>query len=104
MVMTPKINSYTWHLHWLKKNLENWGWFMSWLRREVTGPEQFCVIFDQHKAIKVIFEYPQYGWSEENGDAVHRYCIQHVSKNLYKTILLLMLHDIQLAVSLLLYL
>jgi hypothetical protein len=22
-----------------KENFENWGWFMSWLRREVTGPE-----------------------------------------------------------------
>jgi hypothetical protein len=57
---------------------------MSWLRREVTGPGRICVIFDQHKAIKVIFKYPQYGWSEENGDVVHRYCMQHISENLYK--------------------
>jgi hypothetical protein len=38
---------------------------MSWLRHEVTGPGRICVIFDQHKAIKVIFEYPQYDWSEK---------------------------------------
>jgi hypothetical protein len=57
---------------------------MSWLRREVTGPGRICVISDQHKAIKAIFEHPQYGWSEENEDAVHRYCMQHISENLYK--------------------
>jgi MULE transposase domain len=34
-----------------KKNLENWDWFMSWLRREVTGSGRICIIFDQHKAI-----------------------------------------------------
>jgi hypothetical protein len=54
-----------------KENLKNWGWFMSRLCREVIGPGQICIISDQHKAIKVVFEYPQYGWSEENGDVVH---------------------------------
>jgi hypothetical protein len=57
---------------------------MSWLCREVTGPGWICVISNQHKAIKAVFEYPQYDWSEENEDVVHRYCMQHVSKNLYK--------------------
>jgi MULE transposase domain/SWIM zinc finger len=68
-----------------KENRENWGWFMSWLRREVTGPGRIGVISDQHLAIKAIFQYPQYGWSEQNGDVVHRYCMQHISENLYKT-------------------
>jgi MULE transposase domain len=40
-----------------KENLDNWGWFMSWLRREVIGPGRICVISDQHKAIKAVFEY-----------------------------------------------
>jgi hypothetical protein len=31
---------------------------MSWLRHEVTGSGRICVISDQHKAIKAIFEYP----------------------------------------------
>jgi hypothetical protein len=60
---------------------------MSWLYREVTEPEQICIISDQHKAIKVVFEYPQYDWSEENRDVVHRYCMQYISKNLYKVCL-----------------
>jgi hypothetical protein len=68
-----------------KENHENWGWFMSWFRREVTGPGRIGVIFYQHLAIKAIFQYPQYDWSEQNGDVVHRYCMQHISKNLYKT-------------------
>jgi MULE transposase domain len=38
-----------------KENIENWGWFMSQLLREVTRPGQICVIFDEHKAIKMIF-------------------------------------------------
>jgi uncharacterized protein YlxW (UPF0749 family) len=57
---------------------------MSWLRREVTGPGQICIISDQQKAIKAIFEYPEYDWSEENRDVVHQYCMQYVSENLYK--------------------
>jgi hypothetical protein len=48
---------------------------MSWLYREVTEPKQICIISDQHNAIKVVFEYPQYDWSEENRDVVHRYCM-----------------------------
>jgi hypothetical protein len=57
---------------------------MSWLCREVTRPGQICVISNQHKIIKVVFEYPKYDWSEENGDVVHRYCMQYISENLYK--------------------
>jgi hypothetical protein len=57
---------------------------MSWLRREVTRPGRICAIFNQRKAIKAVFEYPQYGWSEENGDVVHRYKMQYISENLYK--------------------
>jgi hypothetical protein len=57
---------------------------MSWLRREVTGPRKICVISNQHLRIKAIFQYPQYGWSEQNRDVVHRYYMQHISENLYK--------------------
>jgi hypothetical protein len=57
---------------------------MSWLCRKVIGPGRICVIFDQHKTIQAIFKYLQYGWSEENGDVVHRCCMQHISENLYK--------------------
>lgn len=66
-----------------KEDLENWGWFMNWLRREVIGPGKMCVLSDRHKGIKAVFEYPQYGWSEANSEAVHRYCMQHVAENLY---------------------
>jgi hypothetical protein len=75
-----------------KENLENWGWFMSWLRCEVIGLGRIYVFFYQHKAIKVVFEYPQYGWSEKNEDVVHRYCVQYISENLYKACLN---HDIK---------
>ena len=67
-----------------KENLKNWGWFMYFLRQEVVGPNRFCIISDRHKGIKAVFERPQYGWSEENGQVVHRYCLQHVAENLYK--------------------
>jgi hypothetical protein len=59
-------------------------WFMSWLRLEVICPGRICIISDQHVVIKAIFKYPQYDWSEENEDIVHRYCMQHISKNFYK--------------------
>jgi hypothetical protein len=54
---------------------------MSWLHRKVTEPRRICVISDQQKAIKVVFKYSQYDWSEENEDVVHRYCMQHISEN-----------------------
>jgi hypothetical protein len=49
----------------VEKNVENCGWFMSWLRREVIEPGRIYVISDQHKVIKMVFEYPQYDWSEK---------------------------------------
>jgi hypothetical protein len=57
---------------------------MSWLHRKVTEPRRICVISAQQKAIKVVFKYSQYDWSEENEDIVHRYYMQHISENLYK--------------------
>jgi MULE transposase domain len=58
-----------------KENHENWGWFMSWLCREVTGSGRIDVISNQHAGIKAIFQYRQYGWSEQNEDITHRYCM-----------------------------
>jgi hypothetical protein len=38
-----------------KENRENWGWFMSWLRRELSGPGRIGVTSDQHAGIKAVF-------------------------------------------------
>jgi hypothetical protein len=39
-----------------------------------------CYI-DRHRGIKGVFQRPHLGWSVERGEAVHRYCMQHVAKN-----------------------
>ena len=67
-----------------KEDQFNWGWFMSWLRSYVIGPGFRCVLSDQAGSIKCIFEKDNLGWCEEKGEAVHRYCSQHVAANLYE--------------------
>jgi hypothetical protein len=42
------------------------------------------VISDRHKEIKGVFERPHLRWFVLRGDTVHRYCMLHVTKNLYK--------------------
>jgi hypothetical protein len=67
-----------------KESIENWGWFMNWLRINVVGPGKICVISDQHLGIRGVFEAPNLGWCEENGEAVHRLCSQHICENIWK--------------------
>jgi hypothetical protein len=62
----------------------NWGWFMQFVREDVVGPGRICVISDQHGAIRSVFDRPDLGWCEENGEAVHRLCTQHIAANVYK--------------------
>ena len=62
----------------------NWGFFMSFVRREVVGNRFVCVISDQHLGIKHVLNSPNYGWNTNTGEAVHRYCMQHISENLCK--------------------
>ena len=66
-----------------KENKDIWGWFMNWLRLEVIGPGFYCVISDQHLAIKEVFKATNLGWCVQRNEAVHRYCSQHVAENLY---------------------
>jgi len=67
------------------ENIENWGWFMRWLRREIVGNnKKICVISDRHAAIKHIFQNPSFDWHEEADEAVHRLCAQHLAENLLK--------------------
>jgi hypothetical protein len=42
------------------------------------------VIFGRHRRIKGVFERPHLEWSVQRGEAVHRYCMQHIVKKLYK--------------------
>jgi len=67
-----------------EETLENWGWFMSWLRTEVVGEGRICVISDAHAAIRSVFEQPELGWFEERGEAVHRLCSQHIAQNMFR--------------------
>jgi MULE transposase domain len=46
------------------KNMNNWGWFMRWVRNEVIQFNmKIYVIFDRHRGIKGVFERPHLGWS-----------------------------------------
>jgi hypothetical protein len=45
---------------------------------------KICVISDRHTGIKGVFERPHLGWFVQHGEAVHRYCMQHVAENLYE--------------------
>jgi hypothetical protein len=47
---------------------------------------KICVISHRHRGIKRVFQRPHLGWSVEREDAVHRYCMQHITKILYKEI------------------
>jgi MULE transposase domain len=67
-----------------EESVENRGWFMQWLRKEVVGPGKITVISDQHLGIRRIFERPDFGWKESTGDVVHRYYTQHIAQNVYK--------------------
>jgi MULE transposase domain len=59
------------------ENVDNWGWFMRWVRNEVIQSNmKICVISDRHRGIKGVFERPYLGWSVQRGEAVHRYCMQ----------------------------
>jgi hypothetical protein len=44
---------------------------------------KICVIFDRHRGIKGVFQRRHLGWFVERGEAVHRYCMQHATENLY---------------------
>jgi MULE transposase domain len=67
-----------------EKSVANWGWFMQWVRKEVVGPSKIIVISDQHLGIRVVFERPDFGWQKLAGEAIHRYCTQHIVQNVYK--------------------
>jgi MULE transposase domain len=69
------------------ENVDNWGWFMRWIRNEVIQYNmKIYVISDRHKRIKGVFERPHLGWYVQRGETVHRYCMQHVAENLYKEV------------------
>jgi MULE transposase domain len=67
-----------------EESVANWGWFMQWLRKEVVGPSKITIISDQHLGIRAVLERPDFGWQVSAGEAVHRYCTQHIAQNVYK--------------------
>jgi hypothetical protein len=53
---------------------------MRWARNGVIESNiKICVIFDRHRGIKGVFQWPHLGWSVECGEVIHRYCMQHVT-------------------------
>ncbi|KAJ1699915.1 hypothetical protein LUZ63_008427 [Rhynchospora breviuscula] len=71
-----------------KENEQCWGWFMNFVRQQVIGEgKKFCVVSDRHWGIRNTFKQPQYGWQEDANPsyAVHRYCMQHICENVFKT-------------------
>jgi hypothetical protein len=67
-----------------EETTQNWGWFLNWMRTEVFGPGRICVISDQAASIKSVFDQSNLGWCEQNNEAIHRFCAQHVAQNIYK--------------------
>jgi MULE transposase domain len=67
-----------------EESVANWGWFMQWLRKEVVGSGKITIISYQHLGIRAVFERSDFGWQELAGEAVHRYCTQHIAQNVYK--------------------
>jgi MULE transposase domain len=67
------------------ENMNNWGWFMRWVRNEVIQSNmKIYIISNCHRVINGVFERPHLGLFVQRGEAVHRYCMQHVAKKLYK--------------------
>ena len=59
-----------------KEDGENWGFFMQFLRRRVIREgKYFCMISEQHKGIKYVFDREDYGWSTRTGQYMHRLCM-----------------------------
>jgi MULE transposase domain len=57
-----------------EENMDNWGWFMRWVRNEVIKYNmKICVISDCHRGIKRVFQRSHLEWSVERGEAVHWY-------------------------------
>jgi MULE transposase domain len=70
-----------------EENIKKWGWFIWWVRNEVNQYNtKICIIFDYNKGIKEIFDRPHLRWSEQHGEAIHRYCMQYIVENLYKEV------------------
>jgi hypothetical protein len=44
-----------------EESVENWGWFMQWLRKEIVGLGKIIVISDQHLGKRRVFERPYFG-------------------------------------------
>lgn len=63
------------------ENDESWGWFMSWLRREVVGPRPLCVISDRQDYILRLFDQSDSGWFTGTGEAFHRYCSRYLCQS-----------------------
>jgi hypothetical protein len=58
---------------------------MQWVRKEVVSHGKITFISDQYlDIIRAVFEIPDFGWQESAGEAVHRYCTQHMAQNVYK--------------------
>jgi hypothetical protein len=54
---------------------------MRWVCNEMIQYNmQISNISDWHRGIKVIFDRSHLRWSIQCGEAVHRYCMQHVTK------------------------
>jgi hypothetical protein len=68
-----------------EENMDNCGRFMQWVHNEVIQSNmKICVISDRYRRIKRVLQRPCLGWSIERGEAVHRYCMQHIAEKLYK--------------------
>jgi MULE transposase domain len=47
----------------IEENVNNWGWFMRWVRNEVIQSNmKIYIISDRHRGIKGVSEQPHLGW------------------------------------------
>ena len=61
------------------ENVDSWGWFLAYIRNQVTQMRGVCVIFDRHPSIMVVFVDVYLGWSKPN--AYHQICMCHLASN-----------------------
>jgi hypothetical protein len=64
--------------------VENWGWFMKWVCKEVVSPSKITVISYQHLSVRASFERSNFGWQESACEVIHHYCTQRIAQNMYK--------------------
>ena len=61
------------------ENIDNWGWFLAFIRNKVTQRTGVYVISDRHPSIMVAMSDPHLSWAAPS--SYHRICMRHLASN-----------------------